>query len=389
MRNENKNILERGFIQRTLSYYNKNIPKEVNVLSRFFDLEHFIHSVKTVIACLLGLMLSRTVGLPADQWVVITIIVVMCAQIYVGSVMQKAYLRFLGTLIGCLFAAFTLLFLGDTPLALATAISLSSFIFSYLATKYENFTYAGTLGAVTTAIIMLGQHPTLIVALERFLEISLGVLIAALVSQFVLPIHARTHLRYAQATTLRQLRNYYQDTMDNMQGKEKTLHYQELDESIVKSLLKQRQLAKESLGERLGLGFSKEYFVQSLYYEREILRAMTFMHHAITHVQKAALLFLQTPAGKEFNAGILSSLAILIKVIESDEFEPAPLHIPTIEAFKKELNEHNDNFAQEERIYVDGFLFSAEILANGIAKLASVYGLPIANLPKINQNLAP
>src|SRR4029078_5567726 len=116
-------------------------------------------------------------------------------QIYVGSVIRKVYLRFIGTIIGCLFAAVTLATLGHTYSSILIAIALSTFIFSYFAIGQESFGYAWTLGAVTTVIIMLGQNPTLFFATQRFLEISAGLLIAALVSQFILPIHAGTHLR--------------------------------------------------------------------------------------------------------------------------------------------------------------------------------------------------
>lgn len=356
-------------------------------MTGFFDLEHLIHSIKTVIACTIGLLLVRFIGLPGDQWVVITIIVVMCAQIYVGSVMQKAYLRLLGTLVGCLFATFTLLFLGSSPLSIAIAIGLSSFIFSYLATKYENYTYAGTLGAVTTTIIMLGQpQPTLLIALERFLEISLGVLIATLVSQFILPIHARTHLRTAQATTLRQLHDYFKKTM--VIGSDASADYQEADEHIVKSLLIQRQLAKESIREKFGLAFSNEHFMESLYFEREILRAMTFMHQAILHAHEIKTLFIESKAGKIFNNQTLASLSNLINLIEKDEPPKTPIILPLIQPFMDEINASQTHLSDLHRVYLNGFLFCAEILSNGLARLAILYQAPIANLDKINQNLS-
>src|SRR5579862_2186173 len=173
------------------------------------NLERFIHSIKTAIACIIGFIITKLLGFPSDQWIVITIIVVMCAQLYVGSVLQKAYFRLLGTLIGCLFAAISLMIFGYNYLTALATIAFSSFVFSYAATSRENLIYTGTLGAVTTAIILLGQTPTLKIALERLIEISVGILIATLVSQFILPIHARTHLRKAQADTLKQLLSYY------------------------------------------------------------------------------------------------------------------------------------------------------------------------------------
>src|SRR3990167_8470194 len=158
------------------------------MLRKWINIERVIHSIKTAAAVTIGFLLTRLVGFPADQWIVITILVVMCAQIYVGSVIQKAYLRFLGTMIGCLGATLAIVIFGHTSVTVAITLGLASFTFSYIATGQESLSYAGTLGAVTTAIIMLGQSPTITFAAERFLEISVGLFIATVVSQFFLPI---------------------------------------------------------------------------------------------------------------------------------------------------------------------------------------------------------
>lgn len=346
-------------------------------MHKIINVERSIHSIKTLIAVLFGFALSRLVGLPADQWVVITIIVVMCAQIYVGSVMQKAYLRFLGTLVGCLFAAMVILFFGDSIFAIAFTIGFSSLVFSYFATGQEDYTYTGTLGAVTTAIIMLGQKPTLIFALERFMEISIGILIAALVSQFVLPIHARTHLRRSQAATLEQLRDYYILTMTKPTSQAEEINSHELDESIVKSLLTQRKLAKESAREPFGKSFDPGHFMQSLYCEREILRAITFMHNGLTHIQNVETHFTQSAAAHAFNETIVRSLDILIQSITADAPTGEHIHIPELHDIKKELQNNLPLTNRDELIFIDGFLFCAEILTNSLRKLADLYHIKI------------
>jgi uncharacterized membrane protein YccC len=348
------------------------------MLSRFLDIERLIHSIKTVIACLLGLMLVKVIGIPAEQWVIITIVVVMCAQIYVGSVIQKAYLRFLGTLGGCLFAALSIFLFGDTNFAILLAITLSSFIFSYLAIQNENLTYAASLGAVTTVIIILDQHPSLSLALQRFLEISLGIFIATIVSQFILPIHASTHLRRAQANTLAKLRDYYQASLITHFNQAQERDYPELDEEIVKSLLKQRLLAKESKRERLGPAFSTDHFMQSLYAEREVLRAITFMHNALARDNTASTLFTQSYAAQIFNGSVLQTLDALIKAAGLNSAEPEPIHLPSIKAFKEELKKNTIVLLPDQMVYIDGFLFSADILTKSLATLANLYRVPLS-----------
>lgn len=343
---------------------------------RLFDIERLIHSFKTAIACLIGILLTKIIGFPADQWVVVTIIVVMCAQIYVGSVMQKAYLRFLGTLLGCIIAMSAIVMLGDTSLSAAITISLASFVFSYFAVGQEMFSYSATLGAVTTAIIMMGHSPSLTLAAERFLEISVGLLIATLVSQFILPIHARNHLRRAQARTLEQIREYYSVAImsDNTAG----INHHELDENIAKTIIKQRQLAKECGPEPLGLRFDSAQFMQTLYYEREILRATTFMHIALTHIfhtQNKNLTNSNT--FNHFNQHILEALTILIKSLWAKADYKESVYFPDLTKLKNETS-NIIPAANEDRIYIDGLIFSAEILTNSLEKLARLYQISIA-----------
>lgn len=348
------------------------------MLTKVIDIERLIHSTKTAIACLIGVFLIHIIGIPADQWVIITIIVVMCAQIYVGSVMQKAYLRFLGTLIGCLFAAFTLAAAGHTNTAILLSIALSSFIFSYFATSQENLSYAGTLGAVTTAIVMLGPQPTIYLAAQRFMEISMGIFIATFVSQYILPINASTHLRRAQAKTLGQLRDYYITAVMPPLDTKQQLNYMELDESIVKSLLKQRQLAKESASEPPETGFDPEHFMQSLYCEREMLRSITFMHNALTHITKARELLDQLPDSHAFNETIILALNTIIKAIESLEPHNEHIHIPSLDALRNALQKNlMEASSRHDLIYIDGFLFSAETLLISLAKLADLNNVSI------------
>jgi len=345
------------------------------VFSNLIDVERIIHSFKTLIACLIGVLLAKLSGLPSGQWIVITICVVMCSQIYVGSVIQKSYLRFLGTLIGCLFAVAAIFITPNIHLAAVGAIAISTFFFTYIATGAESLTYTGTLGAVTTAIIMLGpQNPSLTVASERFFEISVGILIATLVSQFIFPIHARTHLRKAQAKTLSQLRDYYVAVSSGDSGKT-TDDYIEVDEKIAKSLQKQRQLAKESAREPLGEAFNSEHFIQTLYCEREMLRAITFMHNALVHIPHVKATYLTASAVLEFNNELVKGLDDLIHAIETDAPQKLPVLIPSFDTIRDRIEKIAPTISRDEQIYIDGLLFSAEILTSRLKKLVSLYRL--------------
>lgn len=327
-------------------------------------IERLIHSFKTALAFALGFFLTRIISLPSDQWVIITIAVIMCAQLYVGSVLQKSLLRFLGTIIGCLFAIVCLKLMGTQALGIGIALVISGFCFSFVATAQENYAYAGTLGAVTVPIILLGQEPTIFFAVSRFLEISLGLLIATLISQFILPIHARTHLKRAQMNTLNLMANYYRECMSTQLNE---LAHEEHDEAIVKTLLKQRTLAKESSRELLGKRFNPEHFTACLYYEREMLRAITFMQLAKTHLDHHVVF--QTEPVIQFHDQIIKAITVLSNSFKNNQ-TPDSLPVLNINALTEAFTPFKSD--AKETLYLDGYLFNAEILVHNIKRLAAL-----------------
>src|SRR4051812_20245760 len=92
------------------------------------DTDRLIHSLKTALACILGYLLFEKLHFDNEQWVIITIIVVMCAQLNVGSVLQKSYMRFLGTLIGAVIATLTLVLFGKDETILIGCVILAAFL---------------------------------------------------------------------------------------------------------------------------------------------------------------------------------------------------------------------------------------------------------------------
>lgn len=335
------------------------------------DFERVIHSIKTALACLVGFVITKLLHIQVDQWLIITILVVMCAQISVGSVIQKSYMRFLGTLSGSLIAALTLRAYGTDPLAIATIIAIAAMIFSYIATGESSFSDSGALAIVTVVIILIGKNPTISTAAERFMEISIGILIAALISQFVLPIHARHHLVKTQATTLRQLRDYYIATLIIEENQESIINYQLPDEDIVKSLIKQRKLAKDAVRELLGDAFNPLQFNQSLICEKEILRCITFMHFAYKASPHNRQFFSNEAVVKNFHLAACEALDALADFLEHNKRQPKTLS-PYIHELKKIIDENTIKFNRRDAVYIDSFLFCAEILVARMDRLTEL-----------------
>lgn len=353
-------------------------------MDKWLDSERLVHSAKTAIGCIIGLILAKMLGMVQGQWIVITIIVVMCSQLYVGSVLQRAYLRFLGTLIGCLFAIITILTTKDNFLSIIVTISLSSFLFSYLATSNEKFMYAGTLGAVTTAIILLGQTHSVNFALQRLLEICAGIVIASIVSQFILPIHARSHIKRSQAKVLTQLKAYYLACFVTHDIEWAANYYKELDESIIKSLSKQRQLAIEAVREPLGAAYDEKLFMQTLYCEKEILRAIDFMHYTLCKINNIGFFTQELSALTHFNTLILQTFSALIKQIEQMEMHnkaQETLRIPSLTRLTIEFKQRKMHLNEKDIVYADGFLCGAEVLTSCLKKLAAILQIAINEEP--------
>ena len=304
-----------------------------------------------------------------DQWLIVTIIVVMCAQLSVGSFIQKSYVRFLGTLCGSILALLTLLLFGQNQIATAFAVATAAIFFSYVATGEKNYSDAGTLGAVTVVIILISNNPTPLTAFERFLEISVGILIAALISQFILPMHARKHLRETQAATIKKLRAFYLATLFTDQTQEKIEEYQTLDESIAQSLIKQRKLAMDAEREPLGGKFNLSHFQQLLYSEKEILRSIVVMHHVYKASPASKKLFTKIEIVKEFHEKICHALEKISVCLGSTDKAKISIHIPQIQLLKDNICAQMKDTPPETGAYLNVFLFSAEILVKHLRKL--------------------
>jgi uncharacterized membrane protein YccC len=334
-----------------------------------FSFERIIHSIKTALACLIGFGITKLTILHLDQWLVITIVVVMCAQINVGGVLNKASMRFLGTLSGSILAALTLAIFGPNPLAVGIMIVISVAIFSYVATSDSSYSDAGTLGAVTVIIILINQHPTVSVASHRFFEISFGILIATLFSQFIFPIHARDHLRLMQAKTIKQMREYYIISLMTQTSENATEAYEDIDENIVASLSSQRSLAKQSSREAFGEQFKHEKFARLLHCEKEIFRSIVCMRYATDMLPTKRDMLLNLAAVKNFNQSVCDALAKISPAIELQQFSGSTVEIPAIQALKEAMAIAKNTMPEDDVIYANGFLFCAELLVVQLTQL--------------------
>ena len=254
------------------------------------DSDRLIHSLKTAVALLISMIVTRVGDFPAQgQWVLITVLVVMCAQSRVGAIMQKSYMRFWGTLLGASIAALTLTLAYPSLLWVTLTLCFATALFSYIADSPSYLSEAGPLGAVTVVIILIGQKPSYGTVLSRFLEINLGILIALFVSRFLWPLHSHTQLRQLVRTTIGDLQQLFtQLTSLSSVNAEDACVVQE--DKIASHFIKQTRLYHEVVHESFGRSPITRVFKAILRSERELLHYVSLMRRILASVPKALYL---------------------------------------------------------------------------------------------------
>jgi uncharacterized membrane protein YccC len=138
------------------------------------NLPSVIHSILTAIAATVSLAVARLFGLPEAYWAAIATLVVM--QSTLGATLLISIERIAATALGALVGALLASYFTGNPLAFAVAVFVLGLLCAAFRVEKTAYRYAG----VTLAIIVLipRSHAAWIVALHRFFEVSVGILIA-------------------------------------------------------------------------------------------------------------------------------------------------------------------------------------------------------------------
>jgi uncharacterized membrane protein YgaE (UPF0421/DUF939 family) len=139
--------------------------------------DSLLDAARTTIAAVVALLLARLLKLPEFYWAPISAIVIIQSPINPKTV---AWQRFAGTALGATVAALIATFLSSGALVYAGAIFLCGVLCSIL-----QLSGAYRFAAITLSIVLLVAHqqPPWIVALHRFVEVSLGIAVALAVAQ--------------------------------------------------------------------------------------------------------------------------------------------------------------------------------------------------------------
>src|ERR1700691_1894266 len=135
-----------------------------------------LDAARTTVAAVASLLLARVLKLPEFYWAPISAIVIICSTIDPRTL---AWQRFVGTALGAAVAALMATFLRPTWIVYGVGIFICGILSALLriGTAYR-------FAAIALSIVLLIAHvrPPWIVAMHRFVEVSLGIAVALAVT---------------------------------------------------------------------------------------------------------------------------------------------------------------------------------------------------------------
>jgi uncharacterized membrane protein YgaE (UPF0421/DUF939 family) len=136
-----------------------------------------LDAARTTLAAVVSLLLARLLKLPEFYWAPISAIVIIESTIDPRTL---AWQRFAGTALGAGMGAVIATFFSSSALVYAVAVFLCGILCALL-----RFRGAYRFTAITLSIILLIAHtrPAWIVASHRFVEVSVGIAVALVVSE--------------------------------------------------------------------------------------------------------------------------------------------------------------------------------------------------------------
>jgi uncharacterized membrane protein YgaE (UPF0421/DUF939 family) len=136
-----------------------------------------ISSARTAVAAAVSFLIARLFGLPEAYWAPITAIVVI--QSTLGAALKISGDRFIGTLLGAIAGGLLSRYFPPVWWMFALGVFFLGMLCALLRLA-DSYRFAG----ITLAIVMLIPHTAAawIVALHRFIEVSIGILVGLAVT---------------------------------------------------------------------------------------------------------------------------------------------------------------------------------------------------------------
>jgi uncharacterized membrane protein YccC len=138
------------------------------------NLPSITHATRTAAAATLSVLIARLVQMPEAYWAAIATLVVM--QSTLGATLTLSIERIVATAVGASVGALEANFFGANLVAFAFAIILTGLL--SIAFRLEKTAYRYASVTLTIIVLIPRAGPPWIIALHRFIEVSVGIIAA-------------------------------------------------------------------------------------------------------------------------------------------------------------------------------------------------------------------
>jgi uncharacterized membrane protein YccC len=263
-------------------------------------------ALKTAVAGLISLYVTNLFHLPQGYWAAITALIVM--QSNVGATLVASRTRLAGTIVGAVVGGLFAAIFGSNMLGFALAVAIAFFVCDLL-----RLAESQRLATVTVAIIMLipGTSSVWIIALHRFSEVALGILVALLVSLTLWPNHARRSVLQGVADSLQKLAALYRAIMRGYRG-QPAPPTEPLKADVAAAIHKNGDLLQNALQESFGPMKERESLALLVHQVERIFHAVDTLDFAVRDSSSSDTYALGFQTGlDQLEDGIATAIQIL------------------------------------------------------------------------------
>jgi uncharacterized membrane protein YccC len=276
-----------------------------------------IHAAKTALAAALCWWLALRFGLHDGYWGSISAIIVL--QSNVGSTVNASRDRILGTMIGAIIG-FSFSFFGTLPWNYVLAVLAAVIVCGLLGLRSSS-----RLAGVTITIIMLVQKtgPRWSLALDRVMEVMLGIVVALAVTTLILPDRARLRLRDGLAQEFLVLGAFFEAILQGFLGAPAE-NLPALREDALAMLRGNNQLLEEARNEPSGGPGWREGLNMISQFGRSLFDALVALEYSVKDSHHDAFAQQLEPALGKLAADIHSGFQHVAGRIHAWRFDVAP-----------------------------------------------------------------
>ncbi|MDR3734139.1 MAG: FUSC family protein [Acidobacteriaceae bacterium] len=232
-----------------------------------------IHAGKTALAAGLCWWLAQSLGLHEGYWGSISTIIVL--QSNVGSTVTASRDRILGTVIGAILG-FSFSLFGVLPWNYVLAVLAAVIICGLLGLRNSS-----RLAGVTISIVMLvkaGSHWT--IAMDRVIDVFLGIVVALVVSALLFPDRARLRLREGLAREFMLLGTFFEAILHGFRSDPEE-NLAALRQDVMTVVRSNAQLAEAARNEPSGSPGMREALGLLSQFGRSLLDALVALEFAV------------------------------------------------------------------------------------------------------------